>query len=401
MTGDKKDPTIDENLARIRELVESVKKPASPESPESKDNQDSGQLSRDEASQDGQQRASQSPPHTDAPHTDAPHTDAPHTDEGAAQNLARKGAVDSASRTPLTDYISENMPEYLDTPARQPSASPDAYVQNLPTADNGFNEPFVKASVSPLDDDAKPAPFVTGVSSQQIKPRTHTDAEDEIPQAVLNTLLQSGEKGKVHIRSGVNAPAFTSPHNVQISINRENRRTLEEIAKNPTKQATISESGDTFAQMQPKQVTPNPTEEPLVLTDVLVLDEVVPDDAVTGAEQPATTATNKPQTPPSSGAVDIPSDLRKPTPPTQSQPEPSLQAGDDNSMPEQSALVRIRTAMEHLKQTQIDREPFDSAVRDMVETEVRPYVKKWVNDNIADVVERQVDTQIQKILNKI
>ena len=382
MTGDKKDPTIDENLARIRELVESVKKP------ESNQQSDSGDTSHGGSSH-GDEQGSQNPADTPTPQP----LNQPLMDEGAEQNLARKGAVDSASRTPLTDYVTQNMPHYLDTPNPAPK-NPQGHVDSLPTADNGFNEPFTKASVSPIDGDEKPAPFVTGVSSQQIKSRQDADTDDEIPQVVMDALLQSDEKGKVHIRSGVNAPAFTSPHNVQVSINRDNRRTLDEIAKNPAKKmATVSKSGNAFAELQAQKVEPagqeTDTVEPLVLTDVLTLDDVVEDD---GVEQPPTAVAPTPPTPPT---VDIPDGLRKPT------PQPTKQTAPDESVPEESVLIRIRSAMEHLKQVQIEKEPFDTAVRDMVETEVRPYVKKWVNDNIADVVERQVDTQIQKILNKI
>ena len=370
MTGDKKDPTIDENLARIRELVESVKKP---ESAEKKDSGDT--------------------PRGDAPPAQSDNSKNPTQDEATAQNLARKGAVDSASRTPLTDYISKKMPDYLDTPAKRPTTHAGEHIESLPTADNGFNEPFVKASVSALDDDEKPAPFVTGVSSQQIKPRADSETDDEIPQTVLDTLLQSDEKGKVHIRSGVNAPAFTSPHSVQVSINRENRRTLEEISQNPKKQATIASADSVFSNMQPKNIAPDNTDDPLVLTDVLVLDEVI-----TEEEQDNTA----PQVPPQSTMPSQSSSpLKKQADDSSSDQSAPDQSAPDESAPDESVIIRIRTAMEHLKQTKIEKAPFDSAVQNMVETEVRPYVKKWVNDNIADVVERQVDTEIQKILNRI
>ena len=378
MTGDKKDPTIDENLARIRELVESVKKP------ESEQKQDSENTSH------GEKSPSESPPESSSIQPSQPDSGVspPSVDEGTTQNLARKGAVDSASRTPLTDYVTQNMPQYLDTP-NPARPNPDAHVDNLPTADNGFNEPFVKATVNPIGEDEKPAPFVTGVGTQQIKPREATEKEDEIPDIVMQTLMQSDEKGKVHIRSGINAPAFTSPHNVQISINRDNRRTLEEISKKPQQGES---AGNVFADMQkqkaPPAQTPSQTAEPLVLTDVLTLDEIVSEDEQDNVAPPPPLQQATPP-PPSS----------PPSPPTEKQAEIAPNTGGDG--PDKSVLVRIRTAMEHLKQVHIEKEPFDTAVRDMVETEVRPYVKKWVNDNIADVVERQVDTEIQKILNKI
>ena len=398
MTGDKKDPTIDENLARIRELVESVKKP---ESPESQAGADSGDTSHqgEQGEQAGakQTGATQQAQEQQAQGQQAPKSP-PIPDEGTAHNLARKGVLDSASRTPLTDYVSEKMPHYLDAEGKQAPASPDTHVQSLPTADNGFNEPFAKATVNPIDGDEKPAPFVTGVSTQQIKPRADADKDDEIPKTVLDTLLQSGEKGKVHIRSGVNAPAFTSPHNMQLSINRDNRRALED----PERRSESQKSGNPFANMQTQkensqQGAPHQDKgqntAPLVLTDVLTLDDVVsePPQADTPPQPPKTPTTVSDKSVPDESAPDE-------SVPDESVPDESV---PDESVPDESVLIRIRSAMEHLKQVQIEKEPFDTAVRDMVETEVRPMVKKWVNDNIADVVERQVDTEIQKILGKI
>lgn len=327
-------------------------------------------------------------------------------DEGTAQNLAGRGATDRGTRTPLTDYASQHMPHLLDESPKPPKSAGDS-----PTADNGFNEPHHRASVQPLAESEKPAPFVTGVSDYQIK-KSDSDS-DEIPKAVIDTLLQSDDKGKVHIRSGQNAPAFTSPHSLHLSINRENRDILdgkppESNLTNPAVENQNMGVGETPSTPQPSpkpqrrtgdspivqlgndEIVPAPTSEtapapqkpePLVLTDVVMLTDIVTDDELDALDTADPVA-------------------EQPTPQTKTVPQSATDSKPESDV-DQQVLDRIRQAMEQLKQTQISQAPFDSAMTQLVHDEIRPHVKQWLNDNLPHVVDTHVDRQIQIIMDRV
>ena len=320
-------------------------------------------------------------------------------DEGAVQNLSRKGVLDNGGRTPLTDYVSQHMPHVLE----------DVQIgdYDAPTADNGYNEPHHRATTHPIAEHDKPAPFVSGISDYQLKSKQSED--DEIPQAVINTLLQSHDKGKVHIRSGKNAPAFTSPHSMQLSMNRENRDILE--GKLPDTTDTVQ---DHIEQQNPSSVwehqtdnstTNNPTNEsPLVLTDVITLTDIVEESS---PENPMSSSENEivpTETPLNTEYHNAPKQetLNTHNEQNNTSGEHNEANTDDGVVTDDidtQVLERIRKAMESLKQTQLEKAPFDTAMTKLVHDEVRPYIKQWLNKNLANVVETHVEQKIQNIIN--